>query len=235
MRELSRRRTREVAACSARTARPRAGRLTAQDPWTATSSEPASRRSRRSSGQTQSLHTNSLDEAIALPTDASARIARNTQLLLQLESGTTRSIDPWGGSALVERLTHELAQAARKHIAEVEALGGMTKAIEAGIPKLRIEESAARTQARIDSGRQVIVGVNRFHRDRRARASYVLKIDNARVRSGAAASASSALKQSATRLRTQAALDALHGRSRAAARTSSRLSVGGRTRTRDGR
>jgi methylmalonyl-CoA mutase len=112
-------------------------------------------------GHTQSLHTNSLDEAIALPTDFSARIARNTQLYLQLESGTTRVIDPWGGSYYVERLTHDIATRAWAHIQEVEALGGMTKAIEKGLPKLRIEEAAARTQARIDSGRQVIVGINK--------------------------------------------------------------------------
>ncbi|MGB5811865.1 MAG: methylmalonyl-CoA mutase, partial [Polyangiales bacterium] len=112
-------------------------------------------------GHTQSLHTNSLDEAIALPTDFSARIARNTQLYLQLESGTTDVIDPWGGSYYVERLTHELALRAWEHIKEVEELGGMTKAIEAGLPKLRIEEAAARTQARIDSGQQTIVGVNK--------------------------------------------------------------------------
>jgi methylmalonyl-CoA mutase len=180
--------------------------LTAQDPWNnvvRTCLEAIA----ATSGQTQSLHTNSLDEAIALPTDASARIARNTQLLLQLESGTTRSIDPWGGSALVERLTHELAQAARKHIAEVEALGGMTKAIEAGIPKLRIEESAARTQARIDSGRQVIVGVNRFHRDDEP-ALDVLKIDNGAVRA-AQCKRLEALRSGRDEARTQAALDAL--------------------------
>jgi methylmalonyl-CoA mutase len=113
-------------------------------------------------GQTQSLHTNALDEAIALPTDFSARIARNTQLVLQQESGTTRVIDPWGGSAYVERLTHDLAHRAWQHLQEVEAAGGMAKAIEAGIPKLRIEEAAARTQARIDSGRQPVIGVNRY-------------------------------------------------------------------------
>jgi methylmalonyl-CoA mutase len=106
-------------------------------------------------GHTQSLHTNALDEALALPTDFSARIARNTQLLLQQESGTTRVIDPWGGSAFVEKLTYDLARKAWAHISEVEAEGGMAKAIDAGIPKLRIEEAAARTQARIDSGRQL--------------------------------------------------------------------------------
>jgi methylmalonyl-CoA mutase len=113
-------------------------------------------------GQTQSLHTNSLDEALALPTDFSARIARNTQLFLQAESGLTGVIDPWGGSYYVERLTHDLAARALSHIAEVEAAGGMAKAIAAGIPKRRIEESAARIQGAIDSGDQVIVGVNRF-------------------------------------------------------------------------
>ncbi|RKH47758.1 methylmalonyl-CoA mutase [Corallococcus sicarius] len=132
-------------------------------------------------GHTQSLHTNSLDEAIALPTDFSARIARNTQLYLQLESGTTRVIDPWGGSYYVERLTHELAQKAWGHIQEVEALGGMTKAIEAGLPKLRIEEAAARTQARIDSGRQAIIGVNKYPPER-ADNIEILKVDNSAVR-----------------------------------------------------
>ena len=132
-------------------------------------------------GHTQSLHTNSFDEAMALPTDHSARIARNTQLILQKESGTTRIIDPWGGSAYVERLTHDLAARAMQHIEEVEALGGMAKAIEAGIPKLRIEEAAARTQARIDSGKQVLVGVNAYRPERDIEVD-VLKIDNAEVR-----------------------------------------------------
>jgi len=113
-------------------------------------------------GHTQSLHTNALDEAIALPTDFSARIARNTQLLLQQESGTTQVIDPWAGSYYVERLTHDLAERAWGHIQEVEQAGGMSKAIEEGIPKLRIEEAAARTQARIDSGTQAVIGVNTF-------------------------------------------------------------------------
>ncbi len=113
-------------------------------------------------GHTQSLHTNALDEAIALPTDFSARIARNTQLLLQQESGTTHTIDPWGGSYYVERLTHDLANRAWAHIQEVESAGGMAKAIEAGIPKMRIEEAAARTQARIDSGQQAVIGVNTY-------------------------------------------------------------------------
>ena len=114
------------------------------------------------SGHTQSLHTNSLDEALALPTDFSARIARNTQLFLQIESGLTRVIDPWGGSHYVERLTHDLAARALSHIAEVEAAGGMAKAIAKGLPKRRIEAAAARTQGRIDSGEQILVGVNRF-------------------------------------------------------------------------
>ena len=132
-------------------------------------------------GHTQSLHTNALDEALALPTDFSARIARNTQLFLQQESGTTRVIDPWGGCAYVERLTDDLAERAWEHIEEVEAAGGMAKAIEAGIPKLRIEEAAARTQARIDSGRQPVIGVNRYPVDEDEPIE-VLKVDNAAVR-----------------------------------------------------
>ncbi|PZN99321.1 MAG: methylmalonyl-CoA mutase [Hyphomicrobiales bacterium] len=132
-------------------------------------------------GHTQSLHTNALDEALALPTDFSARIARNTQIVLQQESGTSRIIDPWGGSYYVERLTAELARKAWAHIQEVEALGGMAKAIEAGIPKLRIEEAAAKTQARIDGGQQAIIGVNMFKPDNEASID-VLKVDNASVR-----------------------------------------------------
>ncbi|TQI76272.1 methylmalonyl-CoA mutase [Bosea sp. AK1] len=132
-------------------------------------------------GHTQSLHTNALDEALALPTDFSARIARNTQILLQQESGTTRIIDPWGGSYYVERLTAELAEKAWGHIQEVEKLGGMAKAIEAGIPKLRIEEAAAKTQARIDGGQQAIIGVNCYKPESEA-AIDVLKVDNAAVR-----------------------------------------------------
>jgi methylmalonyl-CoA mutase len=132
-------------------------------------------------GHTQSLHTNALDEALALPTDFSARIARNTQLLLQLESGTCRVIDPWGGSYYVERLTHELARRASERIEEVEAAGGMAKAIEAGIPKMRVEEAAARTQARIDSGTQTVIGVNRF-RVAGADDIEVLRVDNHAVR-----------------------------------------------------
>ncbi|MDP1599865.1 methylmalonyl-CoA mutase, partial [Phenylobacterium sp.] len=132
-------------------------------------------------GQTQSLHTNSLDEALALPTDFSARIARNTQLFLQLESGQTRVVDPWGGSYYVERLTADLAARALEHIAEVEALGGMTKAIEEGLPKRRIEEASARTQARIDAGRQSLIGVNRY-RPEGADEIPMLKVDNSAVR-----------------------------------------------------
>jgi methylmalonyl-CoA mutase len=132
-------------------------------------------------GHTQSLHTNALDEALALPTDFSARIARNTQLLLQLESGTGRVIDPWGGSSFVERLTYDLARRAWGHITEVEKAGGMAKAIDAGIPKLRIEEAAARTQARIDSGRQPVIGVNKYRVDNDEQVD-VLKVDNEGVR-----------------------------------------------------
>ena len=133
-------------------------------------------------GHTQSLHTNAFDEALALPTDFSARIARNTQLFLQQESGTTKVIDPWGGSYYVERLTRELADRALGHIGEIEQMGGMAQAIEAGIPKMRIEEAAARTQARIDSGRQTVVGVNKYRTDVNEKVD-VLRIDNAAVKS----------------------------------------------------
>ncbi|MFO7478252.1 MAG: methylmalonyl-CoA mutase [Methyloceanibacter sp.] len=132
-------------------------------------------------GHTQSLHTNALDEALALPTDFSARIARNTQLMLQQESGTTRVIDPWGGSFYVERLTYDLAARALKHIEEVEKFGGMTKAIAAGIPKRMIEQAATATQGRIDSGRQTIVGVNKYRPDSDAEIA-ILKVDNRSVR-----------------------------------------------------
>jgi len=132
-------------------------------------------------GHTQSLHTNALDEALALPTDFSARIARNTQLYIQQETGTCRVADPWGGSYYVERLTRDLAERAWAHIREVEDSGGMAKAIELGIPKMRIEEAAARTQARIDSGRQTVVGVNKFRLEREATID-VLKVDNKSVR-----------------------------------------------------
>jgi methylmalonyl-CoA mutase len=132
-------------------------------------------------GHTQSLHTNALDEALALPTDFSARIARNTQLVLQQESGTTRPIDPWAGSYYVEWLTHQLAQRARAHIAEVAEHGGMAQAISDGIPKLRIEEAAARTQARIDSGIQPVIGVNKYQVEEDQEVE-VLKVENSRVR-----------------------------------------------------
>ncbi|MHA6782917.1 methylmalonyl-CoA mutase [Pseudonocardia saturnea] len=132
-------------------------------------------------GHTQSLHTNALDEALALPTDFSARIARNTQLLLQQESGTTDVIDPWGGSYYVEKLTYDLARRAWSHIEEVEKAGGMAQAIDAGIPKLRIEEAAARTQARIDSGRQPVIGINKYVVGEDEQLD-VRKVDNAGVR-----------------------------------------------------
>jgi methylmalonyl-CoA mutase len=132
-------------------------------------------------GHTQSLHTNALDEALALPTDFSARIARNTQLFLQQESGTNRIIDPWGGSYYVERLTRDLAAKAWGHIQEVEALGGMAKAIEAGVPKLRIEEASAKTQARIDAGKQAVIGVNKYRPVDEAPID-VLKVENSTVR-----------------------------------------------------
>ena len=135
--------------------------LTAQDVWNnviRTQIEAMA----ATAGGTQSLHTNALDEALALPTDETARIARNTQIFLAEESGTTRTVDPWGGSFYVERLTHDLAAKARAHIVEIEAMGGMAEAIEAGLPKRRIEETATRTQARIDSGTQAVIGVNRY-------------------------------------------------------------------------
>jgi len=154
--------------------------LTAQDPFnnvTRTCVEAMA----ATQGHTQSLHTNALDEAIALPTDFSARIARNTQLFLEQESGTTRVIDPWGGSYYVERLTHDLAKRALEHMREVESLGGMAQAIAGGIPKMRIEEAAARTQARIDTGAQTIVGVNKFRVTDDAKID-LLKVDNKSVR-----------------------------------------------------
>jgi methylmalonyl-CoA mutase len=132
-------------------------------------------------GHTQSLHTNALDEALALPTDFSARIARNTQIVLQQESGTSRMVDPWGGSFYVERLTYELAKTAWGHIREVEEMGGMAKAIEASLPKLRIEEASAKTQARIDAGQQAMIGVNKYRPGQEAPVN-LLKVDNAAVR-----------------------------------------------------
>ena len=164
-------------------------------------------------GHTQSLHTNALDEALALPTDFSARIARNTQLLLQQESGTCRVIDPWGGSYYVERLTHDLAARAWAHIQEVEEAGGMTAAIEAGIPKLRIEEAAAKTQARIDSGRQPVIGVNLYRPDT-VDDIEVLKVDNIAVRAQQLPS-SSGCTPSATRTPATTALAQLTAAARA--------------------
>jgi methylmalonyl-CoA mutase len=132
-------------------------------------------------GHTQSLHTNALDEAIALPTDFSARIARNTQLYLQHETGICHVIDPWGGSYYVESLTNSLIERATKHMAEIEELGGMTKAIETGLPKMKIEEAAARRQAKIDSGKETIIGVNKFKPDKEDPLD-ILSIDNTEVR-----------------------------------------------------
>jgi methylmalonyl-CoA mutase len=132
-------------------------------------------------GHTQSLHTNSLDEAIALPTDFSARIARNTQIFLQEETGICNTVDPWGGSYYVEALTDALMRKAWKHIMEIEELGGMTKAIETGLPKMRIEEAAARRQARIDSGKEIIVGVNKY-RPEKEEPIEILEVDNTAVR-----------------------------------------------------
>ena len=160
-------------------------------------------------GHTQSLHTNALDEALALPTDFSARIARNTQLFLQQESGTTKSVDPWGGSHHVEWLTNELAHRAMVHIAEVENMGGMAAAIEAGIPKLRIEEAAARTQARIDSGQQAVLGVNKYRLEPGEEDPVeVLKIDNAEVRAAQYAKLEQ-LRAERSQAAVDAALDAL--------------------------
>ncbi|WP_040567226.1 methylmalonyl-CoA mutase [Magnetospirillum molischianum] len=158
-------------------------------------------------GHTQSLHTNALDEALALPTDFSARIARNTQLFLQQESGTCRVIDPWGGSYYVERLTRELAESAWAHIQEVEATGGMAKAIETGIPKMRIEEAAARTQARIDSGRQTVLGVNKYQVEDDQPID-VLKVDNTAVRASQIAQLQK-LRAERDSVRCQQTLDAL--------------------------
>lgn len=158
-------------------------------------------------GHTQSLHTNAFDEALALPTDFSARIARNTQLFLQQESGTTKTIDPWGGSYFIESLTQDLANKAWNHIQEIENMGGMAKAIEAGIPKMRIEEAAARTQARIDSGKQVVVGVNKYQLGVEDKVD-VLRIDNAEVRTAQLAKLKR-LKNERTQSEVTRALDAL--------------------------
>jgi len=166
-------------------------------------------------GHTQSLHTNALDEAIALPTDFSARIARNTQIFLQAETAVTRVVDPWAGSYYVESLTHELMHKAWHHIREVEALGGMAKAIETGIPKMRIEESAARRQARIDTGREIIVGVNQYRPEEEQQID-VLVVDNKAVRE-------SQLRRLAQvrAARNQAAVDAALGALTEAARSGS--------------
>ncbi|MDG4864460.1 methylmalonyl-CoA mutase [Streptomyces sp. T-3] len=169
-------------------------------------------------GHTQSLHTNALDEALALPTDFSARIARNTQLLLQQESGTTRSIDPWGGSAYVEKLTYDLARRAWQHIEEVEAAGGMAQAIDAGIPKLRVEEAAARTQARIDSGRQPVIGVNKYRVETDEQID-VLKVDNSSVRTQQIEK----LRRLRAERDEQVCQDALHALTRAASENTGNL------------
>ena len=183
-------------------------------------------------GHTQSLHTNALDEALALPTPFSARIARNTQLFLIEESGTTRVIDPWGGSYYVERLTADLAARAREHIAEIEALGGMAKAIEMGLPKRRIEEAAARTQARIDSGEQTVIGVNTFPPNVE-RALNVLKVDAASVRAQQIEKLKR-LRAERDEAKTRAALEALTDGARGRANLLGTLRRGG-ARQGDGR
>jgi len=158
-------------------------------------------------GGTQSLHTNALDEAIALPTDFSARIARNTQIYLQEETNITKAIDPWAGSHYVEKLTHDLAHRAWDLIQEVETLGGMAKAIETGLPKMRIEEASARKQARIDSGKDVIVGVNRYQQDEKTDIN-IREVDNTKVREGQIARLQK-LRAERNEAETQAALEAL--------------------------
>ncbi|MEM7036144.1 MAG: methylmalonyl-CoA mutase [Bacteroidota bacterium] len=158
-------------------------------------------------GHTQSLHTNALDEAIALPTDFSARIARNTQIYLQEETNLTAVVDPWAGSYYVERLTHEIAQRAWTHIQEIEELGGMAKAIESGLPKMRIEEAAARKQARIDAGKDVIVGVNRYQPSSSTPID-ILEVDNTAVRNSQIARIE-AMKAARDQGKTAAALKAL--------------------------
>jgi methylmalonyl-CoA mutase len=180
--------------------------LTAQDPWnnvvrTMVEAMAATQ------GGTQSLHTNALDEALALPSEFSAKIARDTQLVLQKESGTIRPVDPWGGSHLVEKLTHDLATRAMEHIEEIEKLGGMVKAIESGLPKMRIEECAARIQARIDSGKQIIVGVNAYEPEKED-VPKVLKVDSAAVRARQIARLQK-LRAERDEQMTRAALDAL--------------------------
>jgi methylmalonyl-CoA mutase len=174
-------------------------------------------------GHTQSLHTNALDEALALPSDFSARIARNTQLFLQQETDTCNVVDPWGGSYYVERLTHDLARRAWQHIREVEELGGMTKAIQAGIPKLRIEEAAARTQARIDSGRQTVVGLNKYQ-PTTAEQIDVLKVDNTAVREAQIASLKK-LRAERDQSKVEAALNALTEAARSGAGNLLELSI----------
>jgi methylmalonyl-CoA mutase len=174
-------------------------------------------------GHTQSLHTNALDEALALPSDFSARIARNTQLFLQQETDTCNVADPWGGSYYVERLTHDLARRAWQHIREVEELGGMTKAIQAGVPKLRIEEAAARTQARIDSGRQTVVGLNKY-RPAADEQIDVLKVDNTAVREAQIASLRH-LRAERDQSRVDAALGALTEAARSGAGNLLELSI----------
>lgn len=158
-------------------------------------------------GHTQSMHTNSLDEAIALPTDFSARIARNTQIYIQQETYITKAIDPWAGSFYVEKLTDELMRKAWDHIQEIEKLGGMAKAIETGVPKMRIEEAAARTQARIDSGHQTIVGVNKYCLEKEAPID-ILEIDNTEVRNEQVARLE-ALRNNRDEAKVQEALNAI--------------------------
>jgi methylmalonyl-CoA mutase len=158
-------------------------------------------------GHTQSLHTNALDEAIALPTDFSARIARNTQLYLREETEICRSLDPWAGSYYVESLTHQLAHKAWQHIEEIEELGGMAAAIETGIPKMRIEEAAARKQARIDCGKDVIVGINKYRMDRESPID-ILEVDNSAVRQSQL-DRLDALKKARVKVKVEAALDAI--------------------------
>jgi methylmalonyl-CoA mutase len=174
-------------------------------------------------GHTQSLHTNALDEALALPTDFSARIARNTQLFLQQETDTCNVADPWGGSYYVERLTHDVACRAWRHLREVEELGGMTKAIQAGIPKMRIEEAAARTQARIDSGQQTVVGLNKY-RPATAEQIDVLKVDNTAVREAQVASLKK-LRAERDQARVDATLKALTEAARAGSGNLLELSI----------